>query len=99
MEHVFIRSWDDLIGREGGPLSFRLIVQPAVATVLAIVAGWHDAKEGRPAFFWAVVRDPPHRRYLLQQGWKDVGRLFLVALAVDVIYQLYVLRWVYAGEA
>jgi hypothetical protein len=80
-------------------LRFRLIVQPTVAIILALLAGWRDARAGRPAFFWAVVRDPPHRLYLLQQGWKDVGRLFLIALALDVIYQLYVLHWIYLGEA
>ena len=99
MEHLFIRSWDDLLGREAGPLRFRLILQPTVAIILALLAGWRDARAGRPAFLWAVVREPPHRRYLLEQGWKDVGRLFLIALALDVIYQLYVFRWVYVGEA
>ena len=57
-----------------------------------------DAREGRPVFFWTVVRNPAERLYLLRQGWKDVGTLFIVAVVLDVIYQVIVLRGVYAGQ-
>jgi hypothetical protein len=33
------------------------------------------------------------------QGWHDVGKLFFVALVLDVIYQIIVYRWVYVGQA
>lgn len=36
---------------------------------------------------------------MLKSGWKDVGRVFLLALAMDVVYQLIVLHFVYPGEA
>jgi hypothetical protein len=98
MDDMLVRSWADLIAREHGPLTFRLIIQPAVAVALAVRAGWNDAREGRPAFFWALVWDAAHRRYLVRQGWKDVGRLFILALVLDVIYQVIVRRWVYPGE-
>ena len=95
MEDMFSRGWEDLIARDSGPLHARLILQPVVAALLAVRAGLKDAREGRPAFFWAVVADPAHRRFLLRQGWKDVGKIFLLALVLDVIYQVIVLRWVY----
>jgi hypothetical protein len=95
MDDMFSRGWDDLIARDSGPLHDRLIVQPLVATFLAIRAGWKDVRAGRSAFFWAFVRDQAQRRFLLRQGWKDVGKLFIVALLLDVIYQVIVLRWVY----
>jgi hypothetical protein len=98
MDDMFSRGWDDLIARDSGPLHDRLILQPLVATFLAIRAGWRDAREGRSAFFWAVVEDPAHRSFLLRQGWKDVGKIFLVALILDVIYQVLVLRWVYPAQ-
>jgi hypothetical protein len=98
MDDMFSRGWDDLIARDSGPLHDRLILQPLVATFLAIRAGWKDVRAGRPAFFWAVVRDPAHRLFLLRQGWKDVGKIFLVALVLDVIYQVLVLRWVYPTQ-
>ena len=35
------------------------------------------------------------RRALLLSAWKDVGRVFAVALVVDVAYQLAVFGWLY----
>ena len=79
-------------------MSFRLILQPAVAILLALRAGMRDAREGRPSFLWAVLSDPSRRRELVNQGWKDVGNVFLVALALDSIYQVLVHSGIYALE-
>src|SRR4051794_19394067 len=69
-------------------MSFRLILQPAVAILLALRAGMRDAREGRPPFLWAVLSDQSRRRELMRHGWKDVGNVFLIALVLDSIYQL-----------
>src|SRR5262245_545425 len=98
MDHLFSREWQDLLARADGFMTFRLMVQPAVAIFLALRAGWEDARAGRPPYDWAVVTDPAHRQYLLRQGWQDVGRVFVLALVLDVIYQVSVLHWVYPGE-
>jgi hypothetical protein len=95
MEDLLTRGWEQLIGRETGPMMFRLIVQPLVATLLAIRAGMRDARSGRPAFFWAAVLDPKMRIPLLRNGWKDIGKLFFVAATLDIIYQLIVFQWIY----
>ena len=47
MGHVFGNYISDFIGRFDGPLHFRLIVQPLVATLLAVRDGSRDAREGR----------------------------------------------------
>ena len=98
MDEMFARVWQDLGDRIGGPLSFRLLLQPAVAAVLAVRAGLQDARAGRRAYFWSILTDPVHRREQVAEGWKAVAKVFLVALAIDVIYQLVVLRWIYPGE-
>jgi hypothetical protein len=36
---------------------------------------------------------------MVREGWKSIGRVFLLALALDVIYQIIDLRFVYPGEA
>jgi hypothetical protein len=36
---------------------------------------------------------------MIKDGWKSVGKVFIVALVFDVIYQIVVLRFVYSGEA
>jgi len=46
--------WEDLIGRVGGPITFRLILQPSIAAILAIRDGLKDAKAGRPLYFWSL---------------------------------------------
>ena len=69
-----------------------------MATFLAIRAGLADARQGRPAFFWAAITNPALRRELLRSGWKDVGKVFMLAAALDLIYQLIVHRGVYLGE-
>jgi hypothetical protein len=95
MEEMFNRGWTELIARDSGPLHVRLVLQPLVATLLAVRSGLHDAREGRPVFFWALALEPAQRRALLRHLWKDVGKLFLVACFLDVVYQVLVLRWVY----
>jgi hypothetical protein len=98
MDYLFSREWQDLLARADGFMTFRLIVQPAIATLLALRAGLMDARQGRTPFGWAVVSDPAHRLYLMRQGWKDVGRVFMLALILDVIYQVIVLHWIFPEE-
>ena len=99
MDELLLRVWDNLAGRVGGPMSFRLVLQPGVAIFLAIRAGVRDARQGRPAYFWSILTNPSHRRELLREGWTAVAKVFAIAAVLDVVYQLMVLRWVYPGEA
>jgi hypothetical protein len=98
MDDVITRIWENLGGRIGGPLSFRLMLQPVMAAFFAIRAGIKDARTGRPAYFWTILSRSDSRRTLLHEGWKDVMKVFLLALVLDVAYQVIVFRWVYPGE-
>jgi hypothetical protein len=98
VDEMLARFWEHLGGRIGGPLTFRLILQPVMAGVLAIRAGLADARAGRPAYFWTILTQPAHRRDLLREGWKAVAKIFILAVAIDVVYQLIVFRWIYMGE-
>ncbi len=95
MDELFSRGWDELIARDSGPLHVRLILQPLMASIFAIRSGLNDAREGRPPFFWTLALKPAQRRSLLRHLWEDVGKLFIVACVMDVVYQLLVLHWVY----
>ena len=99
MVEVLSRIFEDLIGRVSGPMSFRLLLQPGVATFLAIKAGLQDAREGHPAYFWAIVHDAAHRQQLLRDGWQSIAKVFAIAVVLDCVYQYLVLRWLYPGEA
>lgn len=99
MEDILFRIYENLIERVSGPMRFRLIIQPLMAAILAIRSGLKDAKEARPAYFWAIFIMAGHRRELLRDGWKSVGKVFITAVVIDTAYQLVVLRWFYPGEA
>jgi hypothetical protein len=89
---VLTRMWDDLGNRVGGPMTFRLVLQPAMAIGLAIRDGLKDAREGRPPYTWAVLTEPARRWVLLRQAWRAVARVFVLAIGMDVIYQYVVLH-------
>ena len=36
---------------------------------------------------------------MMRDGWKSVGRVFLLGIIMDAIYQFMVFRWFYPGEA
>ena len=99
MGETLRQAWEDLFGRVDGPMSFRLIIQPVVATFLAIRAGWTDAREGRPIFFWTLAREPAQTRVMLRNLWRIAGKVFLVALVLDALYQIIVLHWIYPVQA
>jgi len=99
MENVLAalqRACEELLGRASGPFHLRLILQPTMATLLAIRAGLRDAKQGAPPFLWTFFSDHAERKRLIQSAWKDIGKLFVIAIVLDVIYQfveLHAFRW------
>ncbi len=95
ISEILNRATEQLLGRASGPLHLRLTIQPIVATILAIRAGLRDSREGKPPFFWTFLTSPEQRQILRQSGWKDIGKLFIVAIVLDTLYQLIVLRWFY----
>ena len=98
MEEALRRGWEDLIGRSDGPMTFRLIIQPAMAVFFAIRAGLRDAREGQPPFLWAFYANPGRRRKLWLEARNDVGKIFILALVLDAIYQVILHSSVYALE-
>jgi hypothetical protein len=98
LEEALARGWENFVARTAGPLNLRFVIQPVVAAFLAIRAGLRDAHGGRPAFLWSVVTQSHSRASLLGEAIKDVSRVLILAVTLDLIYQLIVLRWVYPLE-
>ena len=93
MLHDFhMRFWQEIVERPSGPLAFRFILQPAMASFLAIRDGWRDAQMHRPPYFWAIVHDPASRRARLREGLRAVLRVLVLGLAMDLIYQVVALH-------
>ena len=99
IQEILTRFWDQLIAQPSGPLAFRFILQPVMATILAVLDGLKDARTGRPPFSWAILSDPSHRAVYLREGLKRLSRVIVFAFVMDAIYQYMVLRRFYPIEA
>ncbi len=98
MEMLQLR-WEHLLGRSSGLLHFRFFMMPTVVTILAIRAGLRDAREGKTGFVRALLAKPGERGPLLRSALKDIGRILIVAMVLDTVYQVLVLKMFYIGEA
>jgi hypothetical protein len=98
MSDVFSRIFENLIARTEGPLHFRVILQPVMAMVFAFIDGRKDARTGKPPYFWSLLAAPEHRREMIKDGWKSIGKVFILAVVLDAVYQLIVQHFIYPGE-
>ena len=99
MEDFITRFFDNLGLKTEGPMKFRFILQPIVSLIFAVKAGLRDSKSGEVTYFWGLVSGKGERKDLLKEGWKDVGKLFIIALLLDIIAQIIILKTVYPFEA
>jgi hypothetical protein len=98
LSETLARGWENLVARFGGPMSFRLLVQPAVAIFFAVRAGIRDAREGNPTFLGCALSNLRSWSPRMRQSWRDVGTIFIIALILDAIYQLVVQSGIFALE-
>jgi hypothetical protein len=35
----------------------------------------------------------------VREGWKDIGKVFIIAVVLDVVFALIVHRWIFPGQA
>ena len=99
LHDLLSRLWTDLLARPSGPLAFRFVLQPLIAALLATRDGIKDAQTGRSPYFWTVLRDSAQRRARLAEGLAATGRIIVVGILIDAVYQLIVLENFYPGEA
>ena len=99
MDEILTRFFENIVGRVHGPMKFRMVLQPLMAIIFAFRDGRRDAREGKAPYAWALFTNPGHRRELLRSGWKSVGKIFLIALVLDGVYQYIALKWFYPAEA
>lgn len=96
------RLWKDILARPGGPMTFRFILQPAMAAVMALRDGLRDARLGRRPYLWALlrgVRDPEGRTGRLWEGIVSTARIIILGVVMDVVYQWLEFRTFYPAQA
>src|SRR5262249_43303041 len=84
--------WDELLARTDGPLQFRFILQPIMATLLALRDGYHDAASGRAPYFQDILRNRLGRGERLKEGFHAVMRVMLLGVAMEAAYQFTVIK-------
>lgn len=96
---VFERIWYDIIRRPSEPMAFRFILQPLMAAIAATVDGLKDARRDRSPYFWTMLTKPQERIPELREGLNATARIVLLGIAMDVVYQILVLKRFYPDEA
>lgn len=93
------RIWQNLLERPTGPMTFRFILQPIMASIAAWRDGARDARSGRSPYFWTMLTNPAAVGGRLQEGLIATSRILLLGLVMDVIYQAIVFKTFHPGEA
>ena len=86
------RFWEELTARLHGPWAMRIYVQPLMAALLAFRDGAKDARSGNPPYFWSFFSESAHIGPRIRSGWKSVGKVVIVAVVLDLVYQAVVLK-------
>jgi hypothetical protein len=84
--------WAEITARPSGPFAFRFYFQPLMAAVLAVRDGVKDARHGRPPYLETLFKEKSQRRSLMREAWAAVGKVFILAIVLDLIYQVVVIR-------
>jgi hypothetical protein len=91
MIDIFTRVWENLVARTEGPMFLRFILQPAMSVIFAIIAGIRDAKSNTVPYLWRLKISEGERKEIAKEAWKDVGKVFIIAVILDIVYQLVVI--------
>jgi hypothetical protein len=93
------RIFTSIAERPGGPMTFRFILQPVMATVMAAIDGIRDARSGTPPYFWSLLTGTTQRVDRIYDGVIATSRVILLGLGMDIVYQLIEFKTFYPGEA
>lgn len=95
----FQRIWQHIIERPSGALSLRFLLQPTMSSIFALRDGIKDARTGRSPYFWTVMSDPQKRSDRLIEGLDSTGKIILIAIVLDSVYQYISYKTFYPTEA
>ena len=96
------RLWKDVLARPGGPMTFRFVLQPAMAAAMALRDGVKDARLDRRPYLSALlygVRGPEGRAGRLWEGIISTARIIILGVVMDVVYQWLELETFYPAQA
>jgi hypothetical protein len=95
----FDRFWNEILERPGGPMTFRFILQPVMAALVAFRDGVTDARLGRAPYLLSILRGTKSRGDLVWEGIVATARILILGVVMDAIYQGLVFKTFYPAEA
>jgi hypothetical protein len=87
MDDIWMRILENMSDRVNGPMRFRFVLQPLMAVIFAVIA-----------YAWALFTDSASRADMIKDGWKSVGKIFILALVLDLGFQIFVQGFVFPME-
>lgn len=77
----------ELVERFNGPMSARLLIQPAIACFFAVRDGVRDARDGAPPYLYALAFRSGERRARISGAWASAGKVAIMAFVLDCVFQ------------
>jgi hypothetical protein len=83
---------EGIVARVVGPMSFRFIMQPAIAVLLGIRDGRLDAKAGTPPYIFDLVFKPEDRHRAISSALQSLLTPVIVGTVLDAIAQFLIFQ-------
>jgi hypothetical protein len=87
MPSLIYEIWENAMARTLSSLNFRFVLGPALSVFFAIRTGLHEAKKHCPPSLLRLLASRKQRKALLQESRRNLGNLFVFAMALDILYQ------------
>jgi hypothetical protein len=78
---------NNIIANITGPLSFRFILQPAVAFILGIRDGRLDTKLKKHPFIYEIITNPMNRQPTIKNALRSILISVIIGIITDMIAQ------------
>jgi hypothetical protein len=85
VEAIAQRTWVNLVSCPSRQFGLRFLIQPAMATILAIRGGLKNARTGCSPYFWTIVARPEKRGGRVREGFAATWKVIVMALMIDAI--------------
>jgi hypothetical protein len=93
------RLWRNVADRPSGPMTFRFILQPTMAGLVALRDGVNDARFGRSPYLFSIVRGIEERGPRLWEGIVSTARILILGVVMDLVCQVTFLDTFHPAES
>jgi hypothetical protein len=88
MINYLFEIWENMLVRTKDSLQWRLLLGPLQSLLLAALIAKRDAKKRYPPYIWRFLATSKQRKAISRKAWINTGKVLVLAISVDIIYQL-----------